>query len=87
MYDGTTIRLGLISLGYSLPKAMISRTPFKGVSFTFNGQNLWYNAVNFPKHSHFDTNQLSTGVGNALGLDLLTGPSARKYGFTLGLKF
>ena len=87
VYDGTTIRLGQVSLGYSLPKAMISKTPFKAINITFNGQNLWYNAVNFPKHSHFDTNQLSTGVGNALGLDFLTGPSARKYGFTLGLKF
>ncbi len=87
VYDGTTIRLGQASLGYSIPKVLLKKTAFKAVNITFNGQNLWYNAVNFPKHSHFDTNQLSTGVGNALGLDFLTGPSAHKYGVTLGLKF
>jgi outer membrane receptor protein involved in Fe transport len=87
VYDGTTIRLAQVSLGYSLPKSVIGKTPFKAVNISVQGQNLWYNAVNFPKYMHFDTNQLSTGVGNALGLDFLTGPSARKYGVTLGLKF
>jgi len=87
MYDGTTIRLAQVALSYTLPKALISKTPFKAINLSLSGQNLWFYAVNFPKHSHFDTNQLSTGVGNALGLDFLTGPSARKYGVTLGLKF
>jgi hypothetical protein len=87
VYDGTTIRLAQVGLGYSLPKQMISKTPFKAVNITFSGQNLFYNAVNMPKHMHIDPNQLSTGVGNGLGLDFLTGPSARKYGVTVGLKF
>jgi TonB-linked SusC/RagA family outer membrane protein len=87
VYDGTTVRLNQVSLSYQLPKALISKTPFKGISISLVGQNLWFKAVNFPKYSHFDTNQLSTGVGNGQGLDFLTGPSSKKYGATLGLKF
>ncbi|MBS1979519.1 MAG: hypothetical protein JST46_19280, partial [Bacteroidetes bacterium] len=74
MYDGTTIRLRQISIGYSLPKSLLAKTPFKSVSININGQNLWYNAVNFPKYLHFDTDVLSSGVGNGQGLDFMSGP-------------
>ncbi|MBS1488982.1 MAG: SusC/RagA family TonB-linked outer membrane protein [Bacteroidetes bacterium] len=86
MYDGTTIRLRNVSLSYSLPKALIGKT-FKAVSITTTGFNLWYKAVNFPKYSHFDTDMLSTGVGNGLGLDFLTGPSSRRYGASIKITF
>lgn len=87
MYDGTTIRLRNVSLSYSLPKSLISRSPFKGVSITATGFNLWYKAVNFPKYLNFDTDVLSTGVGNGLGLDFMTGPTSRRYGASVKLTF
>jgi TonB-linked SusC/RagA family outer membrane protein len=87
IYDGTTIRLRQVSLGYSLPKAILQGTPFKDVSINVNGSNLWYNAVNTPKHMHFDTDNAGTGVGNGLGMDFLTGPSARKYSVNLRVRF
>jgi hypothetical protein len=40
-----------------------------------------------PKFVNFDTDVLSTGVGNGLGFDYLTGPSARRFGATLNLTF
>jgi hypothetical protein len=40
-----------------------------------------------PKFVNFDTDVLSTGVGNGLGFDYLTGPSARRVGATLNLTF
>ncbi|MFN3841554.1 MAG: SusC/RagA family TonB-linked outer membrane protein, partial [Cyclobacteriaceae bacterium] len=83
IFDGTTIRLREVSLGYSLPKSLLSKTPIKGASITFLGQNLWYRAVNFPKYVNFDTDVLSTGVSNGLGLELITGPSSRRYGVSL----
>jgi TonB-linked SusC/RagA family outer membrane protein len=85
VFDGTTIRLNNISLSYSLPKNMLERMPFNSVSFTASGSNLWYKAVNIPKEVNFDTNSLSSGVGNSLGVDWLTGPSAKKYGFSVKL--
>lgn len=87
IYDGTTIRLRNVSLSYSLPKSLIGKTPFKAVSISATGFNLWYKAVNFPKYLNFDTDVLSTGVGNGLGLDYMTGPTARKYGVSLKLTF
>jgi len=87
MYDGTTIRLREVSLQYVLPASIVSKTPFKGASISFAGQNLWFNAVNTPKYVNFDTDVLSTGVGNSLGFDFLTGPSSRRYGATLRLTF
>ncbi|QOI96357.1 MAG: SusC/RagA family TonB-linked outer membrane protein [Flammeovirgaceae bacterium] len=83
IFDGTTIRLREVSLGYTLPKSLLSKTPVKGATITFLGQNLWYRAVNFPKYVNFDTDVLSTGVSNGLGLELITGPSSRRYGVSL----
>jgi TonB-linked SusC/RagA family outer membrane protein len=90
MYDGTTIRLRNVSLSYALPKNLLEKSPlkaFKSVSITATGFNLWYNAVNFPKYLNFDTDVLSTGVGNGLGLDYMTGPTSRRYGASLKLTF
>ena len=87
VYDGTTIRLQEASLGYSLPAKMLKDTPFGSLSFTLSGQNLWFKAVNFPENVRYDTNASSTGVGNGQGIDFFTGPSSRRYGFTVRATF
>lgn len=86
-FDGSTIRLREISLSYNLPKSILSKTPFKAASIMLTGSNLWFEALNFPKGLNFDTDVLSTGVGNGLGFDYLTGPSARRLGGTISLTF
>lgn len=85
MFDGTTIRLQEVSISYSLPRKTIERAklPFKALSFALTGNNLWYRAPNTPKGVNLDTDNLGLGVGNGLGLELLTGPSARRMGGTL----
>lgn len=85
MFDATTIRLREISLGYQLPKSFMNKTPFKSAFIQLNGNNLWFNAVNVPKPVNYDTEVTSLGVGNSIGFDRLTGPSARRYGFVLRL--
>jgi len=87
VFDGTTIRLNEISISYRLSKKLLSKTPFTNVSITASGSNLWYRAVNMPKDVNFDTNSLSSGVGNSLGIDYLTGPSAARYGCSVKLSF
>ena len=87
IYDGTTIRLRDVSLNYELPKSILQKTPFKRVTVGISGQNLWFRAVNIPKEINFDTDVLSTGVGNGLGFDLFTGPSAKRYGGMIRLTF
>jgi hypothetical protein len=86
-FDGSTLRLREASLTYSLPRTMLAKTPFKGISLGLTGSNLWFRALNMPKGVNFDTDVLSTGVGNGLGFDYLTGPSARRLGGTLSLTF
>jgi TonB-linked SusC/RagA family outer membrane protein len=87
IWDATTIRLNEVSLGYSLPGSLLSKTPFGAVSINVTGNNLWYKAVNFPEKLNFDPNAIGTGVGNGQGLDFLSGPSARRYGVSLNLTF
>lgn len=87
IYDGSTIRLQEVSLSYSLPEKLLSKSPFKGVTFQVTGNNLWYRAIHMPKGLNFDTDNLGLGVGNGLGFEFLTGPSARRIGGTLKLIF
>ncbi len=87
IYDGSTIRLQEISLSYSLPQNLLSRTPFKAITLQITGNNLWYRALHMPEGLNFDTDNLGLGVGNGLGFDFLTGPSARRIGGTLKVTF
>jgi TonB-linked SusC/RagA family outer membrane protein len=86
-FDGSTFRLREASLSYQLPKGLVTKSPFKAATLTVTGSNIWFRALNMPKFVNFDTDVLSTGVGNGLGFDYLTGPSARRYGATLNLTF
>jgi len=87
VWDGSTIRLREVSLGYALSKKLLEKTPFGALSFTISGQNLFYEAFNFPKGTNFDTNVAGTGVGNGIGIDFLNGPSSKRYGFSLKATF
>lgn len=87
IYDGTTIRLQEVNLTYALPTKLLSKTPFKAISLGISGTNLWYRAPNFPPGLNFDTDNLGLGVGNGLGFEFLTGPSARRIGGTLKMTF
>ncbi len=87
IFDGTVIRLREVALTYSLPVTLLDRTPFGSVSFRLAGENLWFNAPNFPEGVNFDPEVLSLGVGNGRGFDFLTGPTAKKYGATVTLTF
>ncbi|OYU57123.1 MAG: SusC/RagA family TonB-linked outer membrane protein [Chitinophagaceae bacterium BSSC1] len=87
MFDATLIRLRELSLAYSLPEKLLAKTPFGGVSFTLSGTNLWYNAPNFPKYTHFDPETNGLGVSNGRGLEFITGPSSRRIGASLRITF
>ncbi|WP_394747235.1 SusC/RagA family TonB-linked outer membrane protein [Spongiimicrobium salis] len=87
VFDGTVIRLQEVSLGYSLPKKWLDKTPFGSLDLSVSGFNLYYNAVNVPKGTNFDPNQAGLGVGNGRGFDFLAGPSSRRYGISLKASF
>jgi TonB-linked SusC/RagA family outer membrane protein len=87
IFDATTIRLREIGLSYNIPASVLENTPFGSASLRFAGENLWYNAPNFPEGVNFDPEVISVGVGNRRGLEFVTGPTARKYGVNLALTF
>jgi TonB-linked SusC/RagA family outer membrane protein len=87
LFDATVIRLREVSLSYSLPKRWLETTPFGRVNLSLTGENLWYNAPNFPEGMNFDPEVLSTGVGNGRGLDFRTAPTVRRYGAVINVTF
>ena len=87
IYDATVIRLQEASLGYSLPKKILDKTPFGALSLTASAYNLWFHTPNIPKGTNFDPNIAGVGVGNGRGFDYLNGPSSKRYGLSLKLTF
>ncbi|MEM9687336.1 MAG: SusC/RagA family TonB-linked outer membrane protein, partial [Bacteroidota bacterium] len=87
IYDGSTLRLREISVGYSLPRKFLDKTPFGNVSITFSGQNLWFKGFGVPDSTNFDPESLGVGVGNGLGLEFLNGPSSKRYGVSVKATF
>ena len=87
IFDGSTLRLREISLGYTLPKSILDKTPFGNMSFNVSAENIWFRAFNFPEGINFDPEVLSTGVGNGRGIDFITGPTARRFGISFNATF
>ena len=82
IYDASVVRLREIALSYDLPKKLLTKLPFKAVTFVLSGQNLWFYAPNIPAGMNFDPETLTTG-GDGLGLEFFATPSARKFAFTI----
>jgi hypothetical protein len=87
VFDASVLRLREVSVAYVLPKTWLEKSPFGRAALTISGENLWFNAPNFPVGTNFDPEISSTGVGNGLGFDFRTAPTAKKYGMTLNLTF
>ena len=79
VYDASVYRLREVSLGYSLPKDLLERTPFGQVRLSVSGRNLYYYAPN----ANFDPELNTQGAGNIRGLDLQGAPSTRNYGVNI----
>ncbi len=86
VYDMTHIRLAHLSLSYDLPIRLLQKSPFREVTLSATGDNLWLYMFNVPAGSGFDPNVNSIG-GNSRGFEYLTGPAVRRYGFNIQVKF
>lgn len=86
VYDMTHIRLANVALSYDLPSSLLGNTPFKQITLSVTGDNLWMYAFNVPEGSGFDPNVNSIG-GNSRGFDYLTGPAARRFGGSVRFRF
>lgn len=83
VYGATAYRLREASLSYSLPKNLLAKTPFGGISLSFTGRNLFF----FAPNSLIDPELSTQGAGNIRGLELQSSPNTRNYGVNLRLTF
>jgi hypothetical protein len=79
IYDASFIKLRQITLGYSLPKAILSKTPFINLTLSLVARNL---AILYKKVPNIDPESSYTS-SNAQGLDYFGMPATRSYGFNL----
>lgn len=87
IYDATRVRFREISLGYNLPKDLVSKLKLRSVNVSAVGSNLWWKAINAPQYSHVDFDRTAFGSGNGAGFDYLSGPSATRYGVNIRINF
>gem|GEM_PF-5123120 len=86
VYDMTHIRLSNVSLSYNLPAMLIDKTPFRQVTVTVSGDNLYMFAPNIPKGSGIDPSLYSMG-GNWRGFDFNTGATGSRIGGSVNVRF
>ncbi|PHS68053.1 MAG: hypothetical protein COB12_02220 [Flavobacterium sp.] len=87
IYDASHFRLREVSLTYSLTEKLLQKTPFGNVTLSLSGQNLYIRTFNIPQEFNIDPEALSTGVGNGQGLEFQTGPSSKRYSFSVKATF
>lgn len=82
--DGSFIKLRQVSFGYTIPRTVLSATPFSSINVSLVGRNLWTimkRSDNIDPESGFSPN-----VGYA-GIEGTSLPAVRTYGFSVNFKF
>ncbi len=88
IYDATVFRLREVSLGYTIPKSMLSKTPFGSLRVSVSGRNLWFKAPNVLQDLNADPEVLGfTADSNLQGIELGTTPNTRRLGVNLFVTF
>ena len=87
VYDATVYRLRELSLGYELPKTVISRLKVSALRLSLTGHNIWYLAPNIPKHTRFDPEVSSYGSTSVQGIEFSAAPTTRRIGINLNVTF
>jgi TonB-linked SusC/RagA family outer membrane protein len=82
VYDASYVKLREVSIGYSLPSNIISKTPFQGINISLIGRNLWIIHKNAP----YTDPEAGLSAGNFLGNQSGAYPAVKEYGFNIGLR-
>jgi TonB-linked SusC/RagA family outer membrane protein len=83
LYDASFIKFRQLTLGYSFPRALLSKTPFANARLALTGRNLWILMKHTPNHDPEST----YSSGNGQGLDYFSFPTTRSFGFDVKLQF
>ncbi len=82
-FDATVYRLREVAFNYALPKTLLSKTPFGGISVGVSGRNLFFYAPHYIGDPEVNTQ----GAGNIQGLDINGPTNTRNYGANVRLTF
>ncbi|MDN5289403.1 MAG: TonB-linked outer membrane protein SusC/RagA family [Mucilaginibacter sp.] len=83
IFSRTFIKFRQISLGYSLPKNLLAKTPVRSATFSLIARNLFFIRKDLPT---FDP-EASDSIGQGFGYDSGGLPTSRTYGFNLNISF
>ena len=79
VFDASFIKFRQVSLGYSLPRSFLAKTPLTNLSLSFVARNL---AILYSEIDNVDPESNYANV-NAQGFDYFGVPQTRSYGFNL----
>lgn len=83
VYDASFIKLRQVTLGYTFPRKLFTKTPIQNLMLSFVARNLWVIHKNVP---NIDPEATYTS-SNAQGLDYFGMPATRTYGLNLRANF
>ncbi len=83
VFSSDFIKLRSVTLDYSFPSTIIGKTPFKSITLSLVGRNLW----TIMKHTPIIDPESTYNNGNAQGLEFASAPVTRTLGLNLNLKF
>ena len=81
--DATFFKLREVSLGYSVPKTILERTPFTYVELSLIGRNIF---TILPKENVWTDPEFNFDAGNAIGISSYQSPPTRFYGLNVNVK-
>ena len=83
VYDASYVKLREVTLSYNLPKKLIDKLPFNGISMSVVGRNLWIIDKNMP----YSDPEAGLSSGNIQGYQSGAHPAQKEYGFNLKFQF
>lgn len=84
MYDATHVRLRELSLGYSVPESLLTKSRFvKEAKLSFVARNLFF----LYKKAPFDPDAVLSATNSNQGVDIFGIPTTRSLGFNIKLSF
>ncbi len=91
VYDGSYVAVREVVIGYTFPRAIVEKTPFRSLKLSLVGRNLGYLQNNIPGVAPdayiFNRNTAGGGSGVGLGIENNSFPIARTFGFDLNIGF
>ena len=83
VHDASFVKLRELSFTYSLPKSIVSKTPFQGLDISLIGRNLWIIYKNAP----YTDPEAGLSAGNIQGYQSGAYPAVKELGFNLRVRF